>query len=594
MNLGPLTFWPAAFWLVPPVLAALVWLRFYRLRRQEVLAGSLLIWRRLAAQQPKAPPKRFEIDRSLLIQTAAMLALIAAMAAPSLVLSQSRGRGLLLVLDNGSISRFRSADGAPLLNAIKAKAEGVLKQLRSNDVVFIARSAPLPKLLTPSGVSPSQALETLAGLQPALTHRPAADVWREALDTAALLSRDAGVGLAVISLSAKPAPDSPEKAWLCAAPEATLNNVGIIDFGSVQIAPASDRKVQTLVRIKNFSAGSAAGTVRLQTERPPPEEAQAQTIDLAGGEEQALVFTVNNVREPLRIEWQTGIGKADALPEDDALVASPQPLRVPRVRFHTSIPALEKLYASALDAEFLKPGQSEAADLEIYAGSVPERVPAGARGVLLLAPQTGYQSIFDVGLATLNWPKAQRDETNDLTRGIGDKVEGLFAVPRALEILRTGDFTSLVKDARTQRTLVARFQDQQQRFGLVLSFVPGDGFAAGRLLEPDLAAILIRAALEAAGSGDPFIAARAEAAELKQNEPLELSWRARFEDTPRGGVLNEKASQPALGGPDSATFNTAGLQPVERGASIELRPWLVLLALGLLAWESLGSRAKLQ
>ena len=54
-----LTLWPAAFWLVPIVLAVLILLRLYRTRRKEIVTGSLLLWRRLAKQQPKV--KRYDV-----------------------------------------------------------------------------------------------------------------------------------------------------------------------------------------------------------------------------------------------------------------------------------------------------------------------------------------------------------------------------------------------------------------------------------------------------------------------------------------------------------------------------------------------------
>jgi len=581
VDLGPLTFWPAAFWLVPPVLAVLIWLRYFRTRRQEILAGSLLLWRRLAAQQPKAPTKRVIVDRSLILQAIALISLIAAIAAPSFSSSRKRGRGLVLVLDNSAIAR-----GGDSWDGVMNRAAAVLKTLQPDDLVYLARTAPLPNTLTPGGVPPAEARKLLDRLSPSLTYRSPDAVWRDALDAAALLNAEAPLALVVISLAEKPAPSTPGKQWLSASADSVSPpNVGLVEFGSVPLSEEGKSAYQVLVRLKNTSAAAAVGSVSLQPERG---EKTVQRVELPSNGEHAAVFAVPQDSGALRIAWQRDDGQPDALPEDDVIVADARSINAPRVRFHTPVPALERLYTTALNADFLRE-QKEGADLEIFVGAVPDKWPDGARGLMLLAPRTGFQSIFDVGPQVLAWPRAQRDEENELTRGLGDTIEGLFAIPKAAEILRTGDFKTLVKDSKTNRALIARFQDQQQRFGLLLAFVPGQGFGADRLLEPELSAILVRAALAAAGSGEPFYVTRAAALELKSAEALPAQWTPAIASGTRGGVLDLNVTQLKVGAPDDTAFNASALQPLERGARLDLGPWLILLALALLAWESLGA-----
>jgi hypothetical protein len=594
MTLGPLTFWPAAFWLVPPVLAVLVWLRFFRTRRQEIMAGSLLLWRRLAAQTPKAPPKRFQIDRALVLQALALLALITALAAPQISLNQSRGRALVLMVDNGPQSRVRVTDSKLLWADVAEKSADILRKLSPADTVFLARTAPLPKLLTPQGIPPGAALELLGAQKPALSGPAANAAWLFATDAARSLAGDAEMAIVAVSLQDRPAAESPGRQWLCVAPRATPPNVGLVDFGATPVMQNGQPANQILVRLRNFSAQPAEGSAILENSGGTAAEAQRQNVSLAPQSETSVIFTRPRDGNYVRIIWKRADGKSDALPEDDALVAAPRPLRIPRVRFHAPVPALEKLYVSALGATVVPANETGGVDLEIYAGSVPEKIPESSRAFLLLAPEAGYHSYFDVGGKTLEFPRAQRDEDEALTRGIGDKTESLFVIPKACELLKTGDFKSVVKDAKTERSLVARFTDEQNRPAFVLAFVPGAGLPPERLLEPELAAILVRMALIASGAGDPFEIKTAAALERASGEPLPETWSLSLEVAPSGGagVLNEAVSALSLGqGGGADTFDVAALQPLERGREIDLRPWLIVVALALAAFESFSRRA---
>jgi hypothetical protein len=204
---------------------------------------------------------------------------------------------------------------------------------------------------------------------------------------------------------------------------------------------------------------------------------------------------------------------------------------------------------------------------------------------MLLAPESGYRMIFDASGKTLVRPKLQRDESDPLTKGIADKPGGIFPVPAACEILTTGDFKTLLKDAATQRAMVARFADEKQRFGLLLAFVPGAGFPPEKMLEPELAAILTRAALEAAGSGEPYRVTRAAEFEMQTGEPLALDWRPAVQ-TGGAGVLDEAASAATLPANSPAhTFDVTSLRPLNRARLLDLRPWLIMAGLLFAALE---------
>ena len=578
---------PMAFWLVLPAWAALILLRLYRARRREILAGSLLLWRRLAAQQPKARPKRLVVDGQLILQALALLAIIAALSGPAWVSGQEQGRGLVLAVDNNSLSRARLPDGTQLWKFMLNKAEKIVRGLRPQDKVFLIRAAPRLEVMASEGFSPSAALLALAEVQPAVSGPDAASVFSFAVDAARSLGKDKPLPLAVISLRDGPAGINPSQ-WLCVAPENTmLRNTGIVAFGAL---PVGGAQIQALVRLKNFSTQPAQGKVSLEAFGAAWQPRETKELSLNAQGEKAVVFTVpREDARPIRIHWKDSAGP-DAFPEDDTIVAVPQKIAPPRVRFHGSAPAVEKLYKQALDAKISAAGTFEPVDLEIYVRSVPEEVPEGTRAVMLLAPESGYQ-VFDVDASVLARPLAQRDEDDELIKGVDDKPEGVFPVNSARQIRHTGDFKSLLKDRASGRTLVARFLDDKGRLGFLLAFMPGQDTGGDVLWDASLAAILVRMAEKAAGAGEPFTVT--PAAELERRAPLPLDWPLAMKDNgANGGVLDENTSALPLGRGRAGEAEPVNAVSLSKEESAGLAPWLVVLALSLMGVESLLARRK--
>ena len=124
----------------------------------------------------------------------------------------------------------------------------------------------------------------------------------------------------------------------------------------------------------------------------------------------------------------------------------------------------------------------------------------------------------------------------------------------------------------------------------MLAFVPGAGFPAERMLEPELAAVLVRAALEAAGAGEPYEVKRAAELEMQSGEPLALDWRA--DAAPLGaagaGVLEENVSVTAAAVAKDTPAGEVGLPALKllaRQRGYDLRSWFIVLAMVLAALE---------
>jgi len=232
LTFGPLFFSTAAFWLSLPVVAILLIARLYRTRRRELVAGSLLLWRRLAAQQPKIPPRRVIVDASFILQLAVLFTLIAALSAPTWAVGGVRGREILLVLDNNPLARARDASGKLLIHVVIDAAEKIVAELQPQDRVFVACSSPVPRLLESQAMSPSDALKRIRSVTPALSGPDAGAVWLFCADAARRVESGGEVKRLVITLRNGPPEVELGSRWLCVAQSGSnLSNVGIIATG---------------------------------------------------------------------------------------------------------------------------------------------------------------------------------------------------------------------------------------------------------------------------------------------------------------------------------------------------------------------------
>jgi hypothetical protein len=595
LTFGPLFFSTAAFWLSLPVIAILLIARLYRTRRRELVAGSLLLWRRLAAQQPKIPPRRVIVDASFILQLAVLFTLIAALSAPTWAVGGVRGREILLVLDNNPLARARDASGKPLIHVVVDAAEKIVAELQPQDRVFVACSSPVPRLLESQAMSPSDALKRIRSVTPALSGPDAGTVWLFCADAARRVESGGEVKRLVITLRNGPPEVDLGSRWLCMAPgELTLSNVGIIATGSALVPGEKSVGVELLVRLRNFSATGVEGTVSLEVSGTK-EDSQQKPCKLDTNGEAAVVFDLSALpKSPVRVAWQRSDGKPDAIPEDDAIVVVPRPTRVPRVRFHGGAPAVERLYTQLSPPLAIVPENDSApVDLEVFTRSVPDSIDPASHAMMLLWPEQGYHSHFDISGDLTKGVRAQRGDDDPLTVFIKSSPESSFVVGKAREIAVTGNLKVLMKDAQTDRPLIAAFKDERGRPAYVFAFVPGQGQALERPLEPTLAVILMRMADQAAGAGEPFSVTRAGTIELQRSEPLPLEWTAGADAAGGAGVLDATASSVTLGTAlPPSTQNESGWSGVSRSETVELSPWLIVLALGLAGWELWRERAK--
>ncbi len=121
---------PGALWLLAGVLPAILILYFLKLRRQEQVVSSTLLWRRSVHDlRVNAPFQRLRRNLLLLLQLLFATLLILALARPYGSLRQAGGRQAALIIDVSASMATRDVDGRTRLEAAREEALALIENL---------------------------------------------------------------------------------------------------------------------------------------------------------------------------------------------------------------------------------------------------------------------------------------------------------------------------------------------------------------------------------------------------------------------------------------------------------------------------------
>ena len=583
---------PLALWLFPAGVIALLLLQLWQARRRELLVGSLLVWRRVMKKERAKPRRRLVLDRSFWLQAATLLLVALAWSDPTWTGRSAPGRRFVVVVDNGSSARFRTADGVLLWDGVQASTQQFLLGLNEADRVKLCTAVPLSKVLPDDdGVPAGRAMQQLKSITPGLTPHAPAELWRLARNTARLWEERAAVEpgdvrALVFSAQAAPSEGSGHDGahWVAVPPSAPVNNVGLTAHGATSPFEPSAREL--LVQVRNFGVTDVSGSV--SCELRDGSAMAPQQLELPAGRAAGVVFSFAGAFQPCRIVWQNQHGP-DALPEDDTLTIMPKTLGKLRTRWHGEAAHLQDLFRRALRAEELPIEAKEKADLEVFVQCLPVEQASGDRAILLLAPPKSYGSVEVLG-ETLKRPIARLGDPNRLTHGLKESETGLdWPIGEARAIRQLGDLRLLAQDAKGH-VLAAAFHLEDQRPVYVFAFVPGEGLGwmpQRRFDSPGLAALLLRILREAAGANEPFAVQQAASIERTMNQPLPLDWVPTFgqEGSTGEGVLEAKVSGVSLAAEATAAADVTALAGTTSPRHYALWPLLVLCAIVLILVE---------
>jgi hypothetical protein len=113
----------------------LLLLYFLKLRRQEVLVSSTLLWKRAVRDlQVNAPFQRLRRNLLLLLQLLALAAVLAALAQPVLALRRGPGQRYVLLIDRSA--SMNATDVKPTrLDAAKKQAKAFIESMRTGSTL---------------------------------------------------------------------------------------------------------------------------------------------------------------------------------------------------------------------------------------------------------------------------------------------------------------------------------------------------------------------------------------------------------------------------------------------------------------------------
>ncbi len=586
---------PLALWLFLAGVSALLLLQLWQARRRELLAGSLLIWQRVAEKERTRPRRRLVLDRTFWLQAATLLALALAWANPIWQGRSAPGRRYVILADNGPSARIRQTDGKPLWERVRTTTREFLAGLTVNDRVILCTAVPFSRHLPSNDPStPQRAIEALEAIAPGLTATDTEELWRFALEEARLWAND-GHSVHTLVFSIRPASSEAtghlSANWVTVPSGGTFSNVALTAFGAK--SPFDPGPAELLVQVSNFGAVSVSGLVSCEADGGPA--VPPQKIELAPGSVSAVLFTPGPFEKPLRFVWVSGAGP-DALPEDDQITVVPRPFGPPRIRWHGAAPHLQDLFRLALSAREMALDATETADLDVFVECLPSASPAVSNAVLLLAPP-GEFFPFEVLPETLERPSARLGENDPLTHGLAETTTGLdWPIAKARKIRQVGDLRVLAQDPqgnllaarfllrtdRTDRPSLGSVAGDQAPPAYVFAFVPGEGlgWAPERKFDsPGLATVLLRLARESCGANTPFNIQRAEELERQWGKPLPLAWVPGVDEKKQAGegVLDASASQLPTASPAAEPVRVAALAPTTAPERYPLG-WLFALA----------------
>ena len=139
---------PSAWWLLL-LTPFLVLLHLLKMRRETVVVPSLMLWQDAPEDtRATAPFRRFRINRLLILQLAAFLCAVVALARPYLPGPASAEGRVVLVFDT-SLS-MQATDVEPSrFEAGRREARDLLHQLRRGTRVAIVVAGPPPQIASP-------------------------------------------------------------------------------------------------------------------------------------------------------------------------------------------------------------------------------------------------------------------------------------------------------------------------------------------------------------------------------------------------------------------------------------------------------------
>ena len=476
---------PSALWWLP-ALALLLLLPRIRTPAKRSAVATLQFWHQARTREAARPLVRLRRHLLLLVQAAAILAIIAALARPVLL---SGAREIVLVLDLSASMAAASSGGTRLADARSALVDIAADLPLGSRITVITAGATVNSLGT-FGARSRELGAAIAAVQPGTGEAH--------LDEAISTARSLSLGDVTV-MTDDPATLAREDIQAVAIGTAA-DNVAISLF-AVRRLPDSPLDAEALVTVKNFGGAAARGLLSIATSDDVLHREQ-YLLEPGGVHQTALVVPASGPELEARIDAQ------DALPLDNRHVARlPPPVRV------AVAGTVSRFLRAALEANpdvALAAGPDDA-DVLVCGGCT--EAPSGKAAVLLV-PAAGARvqkprPVEDRGRRVMQLDIDSYDEAAVREPRFPVRVAGAINWLAAREAASDGRFPASESDLRAGVTAAAAPVSAGVRstrgrtllapvlFVLAAALLGLEWFVPPRRVAPGAGAKLLRAALVA-------------------------------------------------------------------------------------------------
>ncbi len=284
----------------------IILLYILRLRRQELMVSSTLLWQSLLKdRQANAPWQRLRRNLLLLLQLMILLALVLALARPFIPV-QSLVSGSVVVLLDGSGSMWATDDEPNRFEKAREETAKIISDLGNSDQMTLILVGSRPSVLASASGDKQELLESL--------ERAAAGNGPVDWEAAFALAAGAAQGFdesrtAIISDGGLPADLPPLPGEIVYIPVGSHSeNIGITSLATRQ----TDSGLQLYTQIKNYGDKEQEALLSLEIDGGFYE---SKRVEIQAGEEYSEIWEFSGDIEQisLRLSGQ----EADYLPLDD-------------------------------------------------------------------------------------------------------------------------------------------------------------------------------------------------------------------------------------------------------------------------------------
>jgi Mg-chelatase subunit ChlD/uncharacterized membrane protein len=483
-----------------------------RSKRKKVVS-TLRFWTPARSAQGQQSRKRVREPWSLLMQLAALILLLLAIAQLQWGTRERQGRDHIILLDTSAWSAQRAASGqGTVLEGEKAFARRYVNGLPNRDRALVAQA---DSLTTPATSFTSDKKQLLAAVNGAVSGASALN-----LDQALKFSKQAqnwsgGQAGEIVYVGPQVTGDDPEDTLMptnlrAIAVEPDRENVGIRRLG-VRRDQNDANGWQASIAVRNY--GQQAQTVRLQTQFSG-SQFQPRVLNLPAGSEKTAEykFTTNGAGQ-----LQAKLEPGDGIPMDDqASIRLPKAGSL-KLAVFTARPAVLKPLLEAdhkLNVHFFAPGEytsKPAADLIVLDQFSPKAAPA-LPALWIDPPRDGSP------LAIKQISSDATIDKWDAEAGISNGLHAKESVITRAEVFQQFDGDTPVASTKDGAIVVTRAASQKNARMAVIGFDPMLGPLRFEVTTPLLFSHLLKWLAPGALRDSEFVAARLGALTLPLDE----------------------------------------------------------------------------